>query len=87
MRRMRGICCTTINSVLHELNDPGIVIPCQTVNNWIARWLSMSKGQRHEPRVAWHRARRRLDKLEHPWKAVCVCGSLTAATQTLRDVK
>ena len=59
-----GSCCTTNNAVVHELKDPGVAIPCQTVKDWIGLWLSTTQRQR--ARVVWHRARRRLGKLKHP---------------------
>ena len=45
----------------------------------------MTRSHRHEARVAWPRAKRRLDELKHSWKATC--GPLTATIQTLRDSK
>ena len=66
-----GSRCTTINAVVRELRDPGMATPCQTVQDWIGPWLSMTWHQRHGAREL----SARLDKLKHHWKAVC--GPLT----------
>ena len=61
-----GSYCKAIKVVVHELRDPGSAIPCQTIKDSIGLWRGMTRGQRHEARVAWHRTKRRLDKLGHP---------------------
>ena len=33
--------------------------------------LPRTRSPGHETRVAWRKAKRRFDKLKHPWKAVC----------------
>ena len=80
-----GSCLATVTAVVHEHRDPGIVMTCQTVKDWIGLWVSMTRSQRLEARVALHRAQRRLDKLKHPW--IAVCGPLTATIRSLRDVE